>query len=66
MNQTCYPACKPVVDLANGKYAAAEPATQCFTDKKDGEYTLISGAAWPGHPEFIAQIIKEMGVKVEI
>merc|ERR1712244_18897 len=63
---TCYPACKPFVDLSGGEYMASKPVTQCFTDQKEKEFTLISGAAWPGHPEFIAQIIKEMGVKVEI
>merc|ERR1712228_559317 len=63
---TCYPACAPAVDLSGGQYVASEPVTQCFMDKKDNEYTLISGAAWPGHIEFVAQIIKELGVKVEI
>jgi len=63
---SCYPACKPFVDISGGIYTPSEPVTQCFTDKKDKEYTLISGAAWPGHPEFMAQIIKELGVKVEI
>merc|ERR1712129_306819 len=65
-NTSCYPACKPFVDISGGIYTPSEPVTQCFTDKKDKEYTLISGAAWPGHPQFIAQIIKELGVEVKI
>jgi len=63
---TAYPACAPVVELCGANYLEPEPITKGFTDKKDGEYTLVSGGAWPAHSEFVAMFIKELGVTVEI
>lgn len=63
---TAYPACSPVVSICSCEYLKADPVTSAFTDKKDGEYTLISGAAWPGHPEFVKQFVTELGVTITI
>ena len=63
---TSYPACSPVVSICSCEYLKADPVTSAFTDKKDGEYTLISGAAWPGHIEFVKQFVTELGVTITI
>jgi len=61
-----YPACAPVVRLAKASFVKSEPVTQAHTQKVKGAYTLISGAAWPGNAQLVAQLIKELGVSVEI
>eukprot|EP00483_Globobulimina_turgida_P009723 UN09742 len=64
---TAYPACAPVVGICNAQYLQPEPITKCFTDPgKDDGYTLVSGAAWPGHVELVQQFIKELGVTIDI
>jgi len=63
---TCYPACSPIVEMCGGKYLVPEPITKAFTDKKEGQYTLVSGGAWPAHSEFVAMFVKELGVTVQI
>ncbi|CAA6662733.1 unnamed protein product [Spirodela intermedia] len=42
-----------------GAWLEPEPIHRCFTDGN-----LVTGAAWPGHPEFISQFIELLGVKV--
>ena len=56
---TCYPACKPVLDLCSAEYQPPEPITKCFTDGK-----LVTGAAWPAHPEFVSQFMNVLGAKI--
>eukprot|EP01084_Bolivina_argentea_P215201 365336_1 len=56
---TSYPACKPVLEACGCNYQSAEPITKCFTDGK-----LVTGAAWPAHPEFNAQFMKVLGAKI--
>ncbi|KAL2623477.1 hypothetical protein R1flu_003682 [Riccia fluitans] len=56
---TAYPSLKPTVVAAGGKWLDAEPITECFTDGK-----LVTGAAWPGHPLFLKQILAGLGASV--
>eukprot|EP00850_Spirogloea_muscicola_P002134 SM000008S22223 [mRNA] locus=s8:558437:560739:+ [translate_table: standard] len=56
---TAYPAVKPAIVLAGAEWLEPEPITKCF---KDGN--LISGAAWPAHPEFLALIMDALGTTV--
>ncbi|CAM6088312.1 unnamed protein product [Calypogeia fissa] len=56
---TAYPAVKPQVVLAGAQWLEPEPITKCFTDGN-----LVTGAAWPAHPEFVAQLIELLGTKV--
>lgn len=56
---TAYPACKPSVVGAGAKWTDPEPITACFYD-----HNLVSGAAWPAHPEFLSLILMAMGAKV--
>ncbi|KAL3690675.1 hypothetical protein R1sor_004326 [Riccia sorocarpa] len=56
---TAYPSLRPTVIAAGGNWVDPEPITKCFTDGK-----LITGAAWPGHPEFLQQILAGLGASV--
>eukprot|EP00850_Spirogloea_muscicola_P008089 SM000042S15356 [mRNA] locus=s42:566664:568961:- [translate_table: standard] len=56
---TAYPAVKPAIFLAGAEWLEPEPITKCF---KDGN--LITGAAWPAHPEFLALIMDALGTTV--
>ncbi|CAH9148640.1 unnamed protein product [Cuscuta epithymum] len=49
---TAYPAVKLNVVLGGGTWLEPEPIDRCFTDGN-----LVTGAAWPGHPEFISQFM---------
>ncbi|KAH7543391.1 hypothetical protein FEM48_Zijuj02G0179100 [Ziziphus jujuba var. spinosa] len=56
---TAYPAVKLNVVLAGATWLEPEPIYRCFTDGN-----LVTGAAWPGHPEFISQLMALLGVRV--
>ncbi|XP_077219821.1 class I glutamine amidotransferase-like superfamily protein [Tasmannia lanceolata] len=56
---TAYPAVKLNVVLGGAKWLEPEPIHRCFTDGN-----LVTGAAWPGHPEFISQFMALLGLKV--
>lgn len=56
---TAYPAVKLNVVLAGATWLEPEPIDRCFTDGN-----LVTGAAWPGHPEFISQLMTLLGIKV--
>ncbi|KAJ4974584.1 hypothetical protein NE237_007758 [Protea cynaroides] len=56
---TAYPAVKLNVDLAGATWLDPNPIHRCFTDGN-----LVTGAAWPGHPEFISQLMALLGVNV--
>jgi len=58
---TAYPACKPQVAIAGAEWVDPEPITMAKTDGK-----LITAAAWPAHPEFLAQFISALGVTVSV
>ncbi|WP_111411863.1 DJ-1/PfpI family protein [Billgrantia lactosivorans] len=59
--RTCsaYPACRPEVELAGGRYAdiAVDAAV---TDGK-----LVTAPAWPAHPAWIAQFLEVLGTRIE-
>ncbi|KAF3647975.1 Protein DJ-1 -like protein D [Capsicum annuum] len=57
---TAYPAVKLNVVLGGGTWLEPEPIDRCFTDGH-----LVTGAAWPGHPEFISQFMVLLGVHVK-
>ncbi|XP_073000702.1 protein DJ-1 homolog D [Typha latifolia] len=56
---TAYPAVKLDVVLAGATWLDPEPIDRCFTDGN-----LVTGAAWPGHPEFVSQLMALLGIKV--
>lgn len=56
---TAYPAVKLNVVVAGGTWVEPDPIHRCFTDGN-----LVTGAAWPGHPEFISQLMALLGIKV--
>ncbi|KAL9247962.1 hypothetical protein vseg_021331 [Gypsophila vaccaria] len=56
---TAYPAVKLNVILGGGSWLEPEPIDRCFTDGN-----LVTGAAWPGHPEFISQFMALLGICV--
>ncbi|KAL4583056.1 hypothetical protein LXL04_007620 [Taraxacum kok-saghyz] len=56
---TAYPAVKLNVVVGGGTWMEPDPIDRCFTDGN-----LVTGAAWPGHPQFIAQFMVLLGVHV--
>lgn len=56
---TAYPAVKLNVVLGGATWIEPEPIDRCFTDGN-----LVTGAAWPGHPEFISQLMVLLGIVV--
>jgi D-lactate dehydratase len=56
---TAYPAVKLNVVLSGATWLEPDPIDRCFTDGN-----LVTGAAWPGHPEFISQFMVLLGVQV--
>ncbi|GMH07837.1 hypothetical protein Nepgr_009677 [Nepenthes gracilis] len=56
---TAYPAVKINVVLSGATWLEPDPIDRCFTDGN-----LVTGAAWPGHPQFISQFMALLGVHV--
>lgn len=56
---TAYPAVKLNVVLAGATWLEPQPIDRCFTDGN-----LVTGAAWPGHPEFITRLMALLGIRV--
>ncbi|KQJ85224.1 protein DJ-1 homolog D [Brachypodium distachyon] len=56
---TAYPAVKLNVVLAGATWLEPDPIHRCYTDGN-----LVTGAAWPGHPEFVSQLMSLLGIKV--
>lgn len=56
---TAYPAVKVNVVLAGATWVEPQPINRCFSDGN-----LVTGAAWSGHPQFIAQFMSVLGVRV--
>lgn len=56
---TAYPAVKLNVELSGATWLEPDPIDRCFTDGN-----LVTGAAWPGHPQFISQLMKLLGIQV--
>ncbi|MBS1995056.1 MAG: DJ-1/PfpI family protein [Cyanobacteria bacterium SZAS LIN-2] len=61
--RTCmaYPACKAEVTIAGAKWA--EPNATASSAVTEGN--LVTAAAWPAHPEWMAQFLKLLGSKIE-
>jgi protease I len=61
--RTCmaYPAVKPEVVAAGGTWS--EPAKDASNAVTEGN--LVTAAAWPGHPQWMAQFLKVLGTKIE-
>lgn len=45
---------------AGGIWKEPNPISACFTDGN-----LVTGAAWPGHPEFLKQTLKALGATIQ-
>ncbi|KAG8662570.1 protein DJ-1 homolog D [Manihot esculenta] len=56
---TAYPAVKINVVLAGATWLEPDPIHRCYTHEN-----LVTGAAWPGHPEFISQLMALLGIRV--
>ncbi len=57
---SAYPACGPDVTRAGGTYMDIE-VTQAHVDGN-----LVTGPAWPAHPDWIAKFLQVMGTKIEL
>ncbi|WP_210466460.1 DJ-1/PfpI family protein [Rufibacter roseolus] len=57
---TAYPAVGPEVSLAGGTFVPVE-ATEAVVDGN-----LVTSPAWPGHPAFIREFLKVMGVTIDL
>ncbi|MGO3892405.1 MAG: DJ-1/PfpI family protein [Paenalcaligenes sp.] len=60
--RTCsaYPACRPDVELAGGRYA------DIAVNAAITEGNLVTAPAWPAHPEWLAQFLKLLGTKITL
>ncbi|KAJ0042629.1 hypothetical protein Pint_18292 [Pistacia integerrima] len=56
---TAYPSVKLNVVLAGATWLEPDPIDHCFTDGN-----LVTGAAWPGHPEFISRLMGLLGIQI--
>ncbi len=58
---TCYPAVKPVIELAGAKWV---DVNETFSNAHvDGN--LVTAPAWPAHPAWMSEFIKVLGGKLE-
>lgn len=55
---SAYPACRPDVELAGGRYADIQ-VDQAITDGN-----LVTAPAWPAHPAWLAQFLQVLGTKI--
>lgn len=56
---TAYPAVKLNVVLSGATWLEPDPIDRCYTDGN-----LVTAAAWPGHPQFISQLMALLGTRV--
>ena len=56
---TAYPAVGPELTLAGARYEEVPP------DKAVVDGNLLTAPAWPAHPEWLAQFLKVLGVRIE-
>nr|TKR99995.1 hypothetical protein D5086_0000188040 [Populus alba] len=56
---TAYPAVKLNVLLGGATWLEPDPIDRCYTDEN-----LVTGAAWPGHPQFVSQLMALLGIRV--
>jgi protease I len=57
---SAYAACAPEVRLAGGEYVETPPDGAI----RDGN--LVSGFAWPAHPQFLALFLEVLGTRVSL
>jgi protease I len=55
---SAYPAVGPEVTLAGGRYVGI-PVDQAHVDNN-----LVTAAAWPAHPEWLAKFLEVLGTKI--
>ncbi|KAG6743351.1 hypothetical protein POTOM_054305 [Populus tomentosa] len=55
---TAYPAVKLNVVLGGATWLEPDPIDRCYTDEN-----LVTGAAWPGHPQFVSQLMALLGIR---
>ncbi|WP_026853336.1 DJ-1/PfpI family protein [Geothrix fermentans] len=60
--RTCsaYPACRPEVETAKGKYA------DIAIDGAVTDGNLVTAPAWPAHPAWIAQFLQVLGTRITL
>ena len=56
---SCYPACAPDVTIAGGKFI------DLAMDEAHTSGKLVTAAAWPAHPAWLAQFLIVLGTRVE-
>ncbi|KAJ6684132.1 hypothetical protein OIU85_007788 [Salix viminalis] len=56
---TAYPTVKLNVVLGGATWLEPDPIDRCYTDEN-----LVTGAAWPGHPQFVSQLMALLGIQV--
>ncbi|MDQ0286028.1 protease I [Desulfofundulus luciae] len=56
---TAYPAVKPEVENAGGKWVDVEVSGACV------ESNLVTAPAWPAHPGWLAKFLKLLGTRIE-
>lgn len=57
---SAYPACRPEVELAGGRYAEIA-VTEAVTDKN-----FVTAPAWPAHPAWIGQFLALLGTEIKL
>lgn len=58
---SCYPACKPEVELTGGTYV---PNSDGF-DNAHIDGNLVTAPAWPAHPAWMRAFLQVLGSKIE-
>lgn len=59
-NVSAYPACRPEVELAGGRYA------DIAIDAAVTDGNLVTAPAWPAHPAWIAQFLAVLGTEIRL
>jgi protease I len=56
---SAYPACRPEVELAGGRYA------DIAIDAAVTDGIFVTGPAWPAHPAWLAHFLTALGTRIE-
>ncbi len=57
---TAYPACAPDVTASGGTYVEVP------MDKAHRDGHLVTAPAWPAHPAWLAEFLKQLGARIEL
>ncbi len=57
---SCYPAVRPEVTAAGGRYA------EITVDAAQTDGKLVTAPAWPAHPDWLAQFLKVLGTTISL